>query len=403
MEKVFVFVCEHNNKFEIVPSPKGGWIVRKPFMLIDKNFSPLEGVTIYEGKIVKTITDKRGQQVPILGELTPHTCNIKCGEGCSICGKKIDHDFEVIRFSTETECERRKYVCKKCGFVEEIEGLDHYFEMEQEGVLICGFCGFSKSVEVTDEVIREYAVPPFPLERVLKAWNLTMEEIINLHKKSKQVQNMQPIAICSSYDEKLKRSIKFWEEKTISYDDFLKFIPKDIIDYQRSNLIRIKREDSYVLVSKDEDIFFDEENLCFFTWQVDKVESIPTQSGYRWSTSYYKRILYNLSDIDELLSVLDIYDKNTTFAKKKEADEKYKLTCQKYEEEKKKWEQVVDELKKDPVYKKLFDFLTSSLYGEKLRYAVDPYDGYFGGLGIRPQELTEIFFKGIELLGLLKK
>lgn len=400
MEKIYIFLSEYKEKFEIVPSPKGGWVVKKPFMLIDKNLSPVEGVTLYEGKVIRTIVDKRGIEIPIIGNITPHTCNPKCGEKCNICGKKLDHDFEVVEFSTETECEKKRYTCKRCGFTEETKGYNHYFKMQQEGVLTCDFCGFSKPVEVTDEIIREYAVPPFPLEKALQAWGLTMEEIFTLHQKCKQIQNIQVTSICYTYSDKLEKSIQFWNKKRISYDEFLKIIPRDIIEFQRKNQVRIKRRDSYFLVSADDEIFFDEKTLQLFIWKVDNIEMLPTQSEYRWSTSYSKIVLYELSDISELLQILDIYDKETTFAKKREIDDLYKNAKHKYEIEKAIKEQAINELKKDPIFRKLYDFLSDSLYGEKILYTVDPYNGYFRGAGMRFEEITDIFFEGVKLLNL---
>lgn len=103
MMELKVYIHDLKQTEVISPSSKGGWIIKKPFMLVDRNFTPVEGVTFYEGAIIKTIIDKRGQEVPII-KVWPHTCNIKCGEKCKICGLELKHQFELkTEYSTEEE------------------------------------------------------------------------------------------------------------------------------------------------------------------------------------------------------------------------------------------------------------------------------------------------------------
>jgi len=183
MMELKVYIHDLKQTEVISPSSKGGWIIKKPFMLVDRNFTPVEGVTFYEGAIIKTIIDKRGQEVPII-KVWPHTCNIKCGEKCKICDFELKHQFELkAEYSTEEECETSIYICKRCGFEYRREGGPHYFVMEKWGILVCEFCNFTKSVTVTDEIIKEHAVPPFPIEKALEPWGLSLEEIEQLHKE----------------------------------------------------------------------------------------------------------------------------------------------------------------------------------------------------------------------------
>lgn len=67
-EEMKVYVKDFDMSYKIVPSERGGWIIRdnKVFMLIDKSFVPQAGIFFYKGRVKKIIIDKRGQEVPII-------------------------------------------------------------------------------------------------------------------------------------------------------------------------------------------------------------------------------------------------------------------------------------------------------------------------------------------------
>lgn len=116
--------------------------------------------------------------------------------------------------------------------------------------------------------------------------------------------------------------------------------------------------------------------------------------------------IWELESLEELIQVLDVYDIKTTLKLEEEYQrlvKELKKNREQYEEELKKWEERIEkELKADPVYKKLLCFLSDSAYGMRIRYGIDPYNGFFGGSGIRPWEITKVFYEGLKELGLLK-
>lgn len=426
----------------MIPSPKGGWIIKKPFMLIDKNFTPVGGVKFYEGIIARTIIDKKGAEVPIL-KVWPHTCNIKCGEKCEICGLKLDHQFELkTEYSTEEECKARIYVCKNCGLEKYSKGTSHSFIMKEWGVLVCNGCGLTKSVTVTDEIIKKYAVPPFPIEQALQPYNLSLKEIKQLHQEclkyhplQGQKQSYYSVSI-PERDPKHERSYRFWLDPgnsfTLTYKEFFKFI-KDVIEMERSDYVRFKYKDSYCILPKDAFVYFDLEKLKFYIVEDKEKGSSPSilaspivefiknkdlspkrLAELQKRAMFYRDYLFDkfdpqaeyiweLQNLDELLQTLDIYDLETTikleeeFQKQlKEAKEKEEAVRKIQEEEKRK---IEEKFKTNPTFQKLLYFLSESAYGRIIRYTVDPYNGFFGGWDtIRYWEITEIFYEGLEEL-----
>lgn len=414
----------------MVPSPKGGWIVRKRglFMLIDRSFAPMEGVDFYEGKVVKKITDKRGQEVPII-KAWPHNCNIKCGERC-FCGSKSNHEFEEKIFSTENDCEVRIYICKKCGFEETYKGTPHSFIMKEWGLLVCDRCGFTKLVTVTDEVIKKYAVPYFPIEEVLRVFDLSLTEVRELHERCQELCQAKPPVLVVKMEEKLERSIQFWKTFSVTFDEFLRFVPEELIDIRRKDFIRVKYKDRYVIVSREDSIYLDLVRMEFYIGRGEYINSSDKETNLFYNASLpgielelvqcqdpkkrkslefylgraleYRTYILQIENLEKFLEKLDIYDKETTQRLYEEFLEKKKRLEEEYSKEKEKWDQLVKNLKRDPVYQKLIRLLSDSAYGRKILYAVDPYNGFFGGSGIKPWEITEVFYEGLKKLGLPK-
>ncbi len=442
MNMLKIYIHDLKQIETMIPSPKGGWVIKNPFMLIDKNFIPKKEVTFYEGAIVRTIIDKKGQEVPIL-KVWPHTCDIKCGERCQICGLKNEHQFEFkTKYSTEEECEARIYVCKNCGLEKREKGISHSFVMKEWGKLICNQCNLTKSIVVTNEIIKKYAVPPFPIEKALEPWNLSLKEIEQLHKECLkyhplrgQKQSCYSVSI-PKRDPKHERSYNFWLDPdnslTLTYEDFLKFI-KAAIEMEISWYVRFKYKDIYYILPKHAFVYFDLGECKFYIVKDQEKGSNPNilaapivepvknknLSPKRLTELQEKAQIYRdhlfdkytpqaeyiweVKNLDELLQTLDIYDLETTIKLEeeyqkqlKEAEEKAEAFRKIQEEEKRK---IEEKFKTNPTFQKLLHFLSESAYGRTIRYAVDPYNGFFGGWDtIRYWEITEIFYEGVKKL-----
>lgn len=363
MERIKIFIFD--SKGELIdkdfaePSSKGGWIIRgRNFKLIEREFFPVEGVEKYDAIVIKEIIDKKGQKVPVL-RLFPHVCRGKCEESCIVCGARIFHEYEVSETGpAERYCVLRVKKCKRCG-EEKIEEYEHDFILKQKGEnLICEECGYERPVKDEKE-IKEYAIPPFPLEEILKLYNLSMREISELDEKIKKLHQrvMKPfLRMVTLLPEKLERSHDLWKGVRLGkYRAFLESrikIPCEFHDYDD---VWVEGNKVYIRVSNDMTIL-----------------------GEIIGTFYKSYILKEFSSEEELLNVLDIYsEKETKELYNKYLQEYYRLE-EEYKAENEKFE---EEIKNDETYKKLRKFLMSK-YGEKLCYAVDPYNGYFGGSAI---------------------
>lgn len=353
--------------YEIVKTEKG-YIVQKPFMIIDRNFVPSNDVSVYEAEILKKIIDKRGKEVPIL-RLKPHCCKV-CGERC-ICGEYVYHEFEK-KNEINDDFEIRIEKCKRCGYIEE-DKVEHSFILEFESLeLVCDKCGFKREVKNVEE-IKRYAVPPFPLEILLSLYNLTIEKIEELRNKIEKLVKRRPVY--PIMDKKLERSNDLWEGTR--FDKYRELIQKATgIMYSKCN--------------EPDEVWIDG-NKIYVGFSNDL-----TIMGETVETFYKKEILKEFSTEEEILKVFDIYDKEKTKKLKVEFDMEYK----RYYEEFDKWEKEFSKkIINSDEYRNLKDFMISN-YGIRICYEVEPDTGYFGGTAIPPEDICEVFFKGLEKLGI---
>lgn len=358
--------------YELTKTEKKNFIVQRPFMIIDKSFVPVKDIDIYEAEVLKKIIDKRGREVPIL-KLKTHTCSV-CGGKC-ICGKFVYHQFEEVN-KTNDEFEIRIRKCKKCGYTERKE-IKHDFVLKNENdlELVCESCKFRRKVKNDDE-IKKFAIPPFPLERVLSFYNLNIEKIKKLQKKIDELLKKEPLMVVM--EEKLKRSHDLWEgTRFYKYRELISSITGIVFNSgDEPDDLWIKGNKIYIGISNDSTIL-----------------------GEVIETFYKKKILYEFPSEEELSKALDIYDEEETKRLVAEYDEKYK----EYQKDMEQWEKEFNEkVVNSDEYKNLRKFLTSR-YGVRICYAVDPYEGYFSGTAIPHRDIVWVFFEGVKKLGLLKE
>lgn len=358
-----------NEIYDAIKTEKG-YVIRKPFMIIDKNFTIENENTIYEGEVFRLIVDKKGNEVPIL-KLKPHICNV-CGGKCS-CGAFIYHDMEKITEVAE-EYEKEILKCKKCSYVSE-RIYDHDFVLGEGEDLKCLRCGYQRKVRGEEE-IRKFAVPPYPIEKILSLYGLSMRDIMGLQERIDEIWRKRPEY--PDMDEKLRRSKDLWEGT-----EFIKY--QDLI----ADLFGIRYK-SWADMPEGLGV---ENNKVWVGYSNDM-----TLMGEIVGTFYEKEILKEFSTKEELLQTFDIYDEEETNRLYSEYMDKYR----EYRENLKRWEGEFNEkIVGSDVYKKLIKFMTSS-YGREICYVVDPYEGYFGGTAIPPHRIVEVFIEGLEKLGLIK-
>jgi len=376
MLRVFIFDKEGNfvGRDWIELSPKGGWVTKGRFKLVEKGFTPVEGILRYDAIIVKEIIDRRGKKVPIL-RLKPHVCRGKCEERCPMCEEWILHEFDVIDTKkTEDYCIWQKVRCRKCGF-EKVEMQTHDFVLRSKAEgLLCKQCGYRREVRDVKE-IKEYAVPPYPLEEVLVLYDLTIKKILDLDRKitilyTPVVSKLHEMH--SALDEKLRRSRDFhWGTSFSNYSAFLEKVG-----------IFIKRDVERIWVR----------GKCIY----GSVSNDSTLMGEVTRTYYMSFVLKEFASERELLETLDIYPEDETRRLYEEYLRNYERASFEYDELNRKFE---EEIAKDEVYKNLCSFLKSR-YGQKLCYAADPHEGYFRGTAIPMHAITQVFLKAIDILGL---
>lgn len=354
--------------YEIVRTEKG-YVVPKPFMIIDRNFVPVGNVSVYEAEVLKKIIDKRGKEVPIL-RLKSHVHNV-CGERC-ICGEFIYHEFEKkVKIDDDFEDEVRK--CKKCGYTER-NAIKHDFVLESDKLeLVCDRCGFKREVKNVKE-IKECAIPPFPLKILLLLYNLTIEKIEKLKNEIEELIKRRPVY--PIMDKKLERSYDLWKGTEF---------------YKYKELVQIATGVMYQQQCDEPDDIWIDGNKVYVGFSNDS-----TIMGEVVETFYKKEIIKEFSTKEELLNAFNIYDEEETKRLKAEYDIGYDGYYKRLSE----WEKEFNEkIINSNEYKNLRDFMTSK-YGIKICYKVDPHEGYFGGIAIPPRDICEVFFEGLEKLGI---
>lgn len=337
-------------------------------MIIDKSFVPVNNVSVYEAETLKKIIDKRRKEVPILG-LKPHHHNV-CGERC-ICGEFIYHEFERKReVNDDFEIEVKK--CEKCGYTEGNK-VKHSFVLEFDKMeLVCDRCGFRREVKNIEE-IRKYAIPPFPLKVLLSFYDLTIEKIKKLQNEIRELTKKRPT--CPIMDKKLERSFDLFEG--VRFDKYRELI-------QRATGITYREPD------EPDDVWIDG-NIVYVGFSNDL-----TIMGEVVETFYKRKILKEFSTKEELLNAFDIYDEEETKKLKSEYDAEYEKYCEELDKWKKEFE---EKIVNSDEYKNLSNFMTSR-YGVRICYEVDPHEGYFSGTAIPESDICEVFFKGLEKLGI---
>lgn len=381
------YVIYKDEKLELHHGDKG-WYTRRPFTIISKEWQPSKEHQIYDSEVITTIIDKKGNIVPIL-RLKPHKHIEKCDTYCP-CGVFIKHDIEAQEKITETG-HIKIYTCKRCKSVNKTE-TPHDFTMTEPGIIKCSFCGYTKNIPLTPENIRKYAVPPFPLELVLKAWNLTLEEILKLDKIIKEeIIPTKPILPDSTYPGLIQYLVKEITEGTETNENLRKILFQKIPELKKyeKNKLYIKIKDKKLII--------------YLRKLVEIIDHIPGRPMPRCGhpkeyRAIYEKIIIHTREFPsdkEAFHFLELPSPEEIQEANKKDEEKY----ERFKKADKEWLQKVKEkVENTETYKKLSDLIFTSPYGRKIAYAVDPYNGIIAS---RPQEITEDFLKGVKKLKLL--